>query len=83
MLQPPRDTGKVQEAEEKVCFANQDGRHSRMLQQEMNGKVAEILVSLYNSSWPLKEVIRTDVHKMCQHAGEEAFHEQAQPDAHS
>lgn len=35
MLQQPRDNGKVQEAEEEVCSANQDGRHSRMLQQEM------------------------------------------------
>lgn len=48
-----------------------------------NGKVVEISVSLYSSSWPLKDVIRTDGHKMCQHAGEEAFHEQAQPDVHS
>lgn len=34
-LQPPRDTGKVQEAEKEVCSANQESRHCRMLQQGM------------------------------------------------
>lgn len=35
MLQSPWDNGKLQEAEDEVCSANQDGRHTRMLEQEM------------------------------------------------
>lgn len=69
VLEPPGDAGEVWETEEEVCSTSSLAGIAGCSTRKRKG--AKTLVSLHSSSRPLKDVIKTDFHKMYQHTGEE------------